>query len=575
MDDGFRYAIPDRYREGVTTGSLVRVPLGGRRVAGFVVGIEDGPDEKLKPIAALSGGSTVFDEPLLEVMRWASRHYVAPLSVMLARCAPPNRPPRPAAPPGGALDPPTGSHPLLDLVGESVRPGPVVWLDGGEPGSWIAPLGQAMLSNGRSMLVVVPTSEEVASIRASLGGLGASLVTVDHEMDDAAVTAAWGQARHHASVLVGTPRVASWPVHHPGAMAVVEESRRAMKDRQTPTVHVREIIAHRAARASVVSVFSGPSPSLELLAASPRVLRAPGRIWPLVEVVDRRDDPPGSGLLSERTRQAIAITVNRGGTAFLFAHRRGYSAASRCGSCRTLRRCPSCGSRPDPQPTCRRCGASLGPCPECGGARFEPLGAGVGRLVEEVRRIVGAGAVGEHPAGTPVTVGTERDLTTLGHKNLVVLVDIDGLILGVDYRAAEEALRIGARLAGRVHHGSGNRLIVQTNDPDHPVVASLRRADPLAFARHELEVRRSLSYPPHGQLLVIEARGAEAGSVDAELRAIAAPAAILGPAESRSGVRWLVQGSDLATFKKALRPVLQRLRDSGATMRIDVDPIDL
>jgi primosomal protein N' (replication factor Y) len=428
---------------------------------------------------------------------------------------------------------------------------------------------------GRSLLVVLPTGEEVQAVAADLGALGGCLITVDHDMDDAAVTAAWARARHWGGVLVGTPRVSAWPVAELGAVAAVEESRRAMKDRQTPTLHVREILLRRAAAGNLPAVFAGPAPSLELMAGKPRIRRAGGRLWALVEVVDRREDPPGSGLVSERARQAIRVAVARGERVFVFAHRHGYSAASRCVRCRTLRRCPTCGSRPDPQPACRRCGQPLGPCAECGGARFEPLGAGVGRLVEEVGRVVDSRNVAEHPAGTAVTVGTERDLTTLPLQDLVVFVDIDGLVFGVDYRAAEEAFRIGTRLAGRVRHGSGRRLLVQTNDPDHPAVVALRRAEPARFHVPELAVRRSMTYPPYGALLVLEARGSEAGEADAAIRDAAGELTVLGPAPTRTGARWLVHGRDLTAFKDALRPVLQRLRDSGLTMRVDVDPIDL
>jgi hypothetical protein len=76
-------------------------------------------------------------------------------------------------------------------------------------------------------------------------------------------------------------------------------------------------------------------------------------------------------------------------------------------------------------------------------------------------------------------------------------------------------------------------------------------------------------------LLVIEARGEGAAAADAEIQAIAGVATVLGPAPSQTGIRWLVQGTDLTAFKTALRPVLQRLRDSGLTVRVDVDPIDL
>jgi primosomal protein N' (replication factor Y) (superfamily II helicase) len=552
---------------------MVRVPLGGRRVAGYVTSLEEGSSVGLKELAAVSGQAPVFDAALAEVMRWAARHYAAPVSTMLGRCAPPNLPPAAGRPPGSPVPEP-GEHPLVGVV-SSGRHRPVVWLDSADPARWIRPVASTLISSGRSLLVVVPTGEEVASIAHGLSEFGDRLVVVDHQTDDAAVTAAWGRAHHHGGVIIGTPRVAAWNVLAPGAFAVVEESRRAMKDRATPTVHVRDLVLRRAARAGVPALFAGPAPSLEIVGRGADILRPPGRVWPLVEVVDRRDDPPGSGLLSERTRQAVQIAANQGGPVFLFAHRRGYSAASRCGRCRALRRCPGCGSRPDPEPTCRRCGHVLGPCVECGGARFEPLGSGVGRLVDEARRVVGRELVAEHPTNLPVIVGTERDLTTLALCRLVVLVDIDGLIFGADYRAAEEAFRLATRLAGQVDPGSGRRLIVQTNGPEHPVLVALRRADPTVFHEAELAVRRAMGYPPYGALLVIEARGEAAAAADAEIQAIAGDAAVLGPAPSQTGVRWLVQGSDLTTFKAALRPVLQRLRDSGLAVRVDVDPIDL
>lgn len=572
VDEGFRYAVPERLSAKLTIGSMVRVPLGGRRVGGFVVSVDESPDDGLKPIAAMSGAVPVFDAATLEVMRWAAHHYVAPLSVLLARCSPPNLPP--AAGPAPGTEPMPESHPLADAMAVG-RHRTLLWLDAGDPARWIAPLGAALRATGRGLLVVVPTGEEVQSIARGLVGLGDVVTVVDHDMDDAGVTAAWGRARHHGGVLVGTPRVAAWPVAGLGAIAVVEEGRRAMKDRQTPTIHVRELVLRRAQRAGVPVVYGGPAPSLELVGRGAEILRPPGRVWPLVEVVDRREDPPGTGLFAERTRQAIQIAANQGGPVFLFAHRRGYSSASRCGRCRALRRCPSCGSRPDPQPTCRRCGTELGPCVECGAARFEPLGAGVGRIVDEVGRIVGRDNVGEHPTERPVSVGSEADLTTLGACKLVVLVDIDGLMYGVDYRAAEEALRVGARLAGRVEPGSGHRLIVQTSTPEDPVITALRRADPAVFHRAELENRRRMGYPPFGALMVLEARGGDTDMVDPAVRAIAGDAVLLGPAPSQGGQRWLVQGPDLGAFKTALRPVLQRLRDSGVTMRVDVDPIDL
>ncbi|MDH4116981.1 MAG: hypothetical protein OEX04_05110 [Acidimicrobiia bacterium] len=568
VDDGFRYAVPERLAAKIGLGSMVRVPLGGRRVGGFVVDVDDGDPTGLKPIASISGSAPVFDQATLEVMRWAAGYYVAPLSVMLGRCAPPNVPRKSSRPSVG--EPGEASHPLVDVILRHAHR-TTVWLDAQPAHSWIGPVGRALRREGKSLLVVVPTGEEVQRIASGLGEEG--VIAVDHEMNDAEVTDAWSVAAHRGGVVVGTPRVAMWPVSGLGAVAAVEESRRAMKDRQTPTVHARELLLRRAATSVVPALFGGPAPSLELVARAPELLRGAGRIWPLVEVVDRREEPPGGGLLTDRAKQALRACVRAGGRAFVFAHRRGYSAASRCVKCRTLRTCPGCGSRPDPQPDCRRCGAALGPCASCGGGRFEPLGAGVGRLVDEIRRF--ETGVGEYPSEDSIQVGTERDLTTLESRDLVVMVDMDGLMFGVDYRATEEAFRIGTRLASKVARGSGRRLLVQTSDPEHRVIASLRRGDPGAFHAAELEVRRGLGYPPFSSIVLIEIRDGDTAGFDAQVRTLIGAAEVMGPAPSRHGTRWLIQGQDLTQTKRQLRAVVQRARDSGATVRIDVDPIEL
>ncbi|MGH8875463.1 MAG: hypothetical protein ACRDVM_09470, partial [Acidimicrobiia bacterium] len=133
-----------------------------------------------------------------------------------------------------------------------------------------------------------------------------------------------------------------------------------------------------------------------------------------------------------------------------------------------------------------------------------------------------------------------------------------------------------ARLAGRVAGGRGRRMIVQTSWPTQPLAEALRRGDPMGFLAVELETRARFGYPPAGEVVVVEVRGSTVGDADHAIReAAGGRATVLGPAQSGTAYRWLVQGRDLATFKGQLRPVVQRWRDGGATVRIDVDPIDL
>lgn len=579
VDEGFRYAVGDG--QNVSVGSIVRVPLGGRKVRGYVVGLEPGSHEGLKTLRGVSGEVPVFDEKLLQTLRWAAHHYVTPMAGILAKSAPPNLPRRsgsitwPAVP-----DVPPG--PLRGLVAVAAQGGrsPATYLLAAT--DWDKHLIAAIapvVAAGRSAVVVAATAVEAHRMATDLAEIfGNRVLTASPDLSDRDVTAAWQQAATTpGSILLGTHRVACWPVARLGLAVMVEEGRRGHKDRQTPTVHAREILKTRARIERFGLLYLGRVPTTEVLGAGTEIIRAPGRTrsWQLVEVVDRGEEPPGSGILTERVRSALRNALAKNERVFLFTHRHGYAPAVRCGQCRELRRCPDCGSRPDQGSACARCGAALGPCVTCGGARFEPLGAGVGRVVEEARRLVGAEAVGGIDDRKPITVGTERDLVHTGTMDLGVVVDADGLILGTNYRAAEEALRVLVRVAGTVPFGRGKRLMVQTSQPSHPVVTALRSGDPMEFLEIELAKRQELGFPPVGQLIVIEVRNATPESGRHIEEAIGGEATLYGPAEGPRGLRWLIQGARLTSVRNRLRTAVQRLRDSGATVRVDVDPLDL
>ena len=523
----------------------------------------------------------IFDQPLLGALQWAAHRYVAPQSVLLERAAPPNLVGTlPADPTHGDTRRGTPTHPLSDLarmVQSGKRSPPVALIERWTNLGWVAAVAEPICSSGQTLMIVVATADEAVTIKAAVSvavGPDRTLV-VSPDQTDADNTTAWAGSQTGGRVLVGTPRVAAWRVGRPGLGIVVEEGRRAMKDRQTPTIHARDLLRTRAQLARHTLAFVGPTPSLETLAAGSTVLRSTRRAWPAVEVVDRNSQPPLPGVISHQALAAIRAVSAAGDSVFVFAHRRGYAPAMTCERCRVIRRCPNCGSRPENDPSCPRCRYQLGPCTNCGHDRFTAMGAGVGRVLEELKR---AGGLTVESASTaaPVMVGSEADLASLQPVGLAVAVDADGLILGSHFRAAEEALRVLARLAGRVASGSGHRAMVQTSLPTHPVIEALRRGNPVPFLHQELEERRKMGFPPSADLVILEMRGTIPTGVDSALERAADRAMVLGPAPRRDGGRrWLIQAGDLTAFRHNLRPLVQKWRDSGATVRIDSDPLDL
>jgi primosomal protein N' (replication factor Y) len=571
VDDGFSYAVPPTLE--VEVGSIVRVPLSGRTVRGWVTGLREGDGRKLREVSRVSGAAGVFDDRLLRTLRWAAIHYVAPLPVLLKKAMPPNLPlasspvhysPVPdesrTRPPSFVQAAARGGHHrsvhLLEAVDESL--------------DVVAPV----LASDRSVMIVFNTAHEATAAADSLRPeLGNRVMVAGSHVPAKEATRAWSQAAvHPGTCLVGTREICFWSVAGLGLAIVVGDGRRGLKDKQTPTLHARTILQQRSRIERFGLVTTGPVPATEVLGSGAEVFRSgrTTRIWPLVEVVDRGEEPPGSGVVTGRALAAIRTAVAVGGKAFVFCHRR--SPAYRCTACLAIRRCRSCGSGAFEGTSCSRCGHSNEACSDCSGERFELLGAAVPRVLAELQRLTGnAGPVG---SGSPIEVGSERDLPLVQDQAVAVIVDADGLIFAPTYRADEDALRLLARVAATVARGRGHRCLVQTAVPTNRVIEAFRHGDPIKFLEEELESRAADRLPPVGEIIILEATGAGADPAEvADL--VSGRADLYGPAPAAGGLRWLIQGPDLRNVRIGLRRLVHQWRERRVKVRVDADPLDL
>lgn len=575
VDDGFWYSIPEHLAADVVVGRIVRVPLSGRKVRGWVVEVADVERDRLKAIAAVSGSYAVFDARHLESLRWAATHYLAPVAALLSRATPPNLP-RKRHDPSDPVTVGEAHHPLGDIARRTARgrTNPVTALVGNwRTLDWITSL-RPVLEGRRSVLVVAAAAAEASMVGEEARRLLGECVAVADGEDDKSDTFAWELAQSAPRLLVGTPKTASWQIAELGLAVVLEEGRRAMKDRQTPTIHVRELVRTRSRVEGFNLVFFGPTPSVELLAAGAEIQRVSPRAWPLVEVVDRSDDAPGAGYLSPRTVAALQGAARSGKRSFVFTHRRAGSGSTRCARCRRIRECAKCERRVGTVERCPRCDTILGPCVNCGSEEFEEMGTIPERLVAELERKLGKGLAAIHPTDAPIGIGTERDLTNLGLVDLAVAADVDGMLMGVGYRTSEEAIRQLGRLASSVRPKSGSRLMIQTSHPESDLVTTMRRGDPVPYLERVLVQRARDGAPPAAEMLIVEVRGEMPDEAESEIRSVGSDVDVLGPMPVESGVRWLLTGR-LAPVRPSLRALVGRWRDRGATVRVDADPIDV
>ena len=503
-------------------GAIVRVPLGGRRVRGWVVERVSDRSGKLKDIAGVSGVLAVFDRDLLESLIWASQHYVAPLSVVLTKSTPPNLPKKSHRKVDDMLDPSDGSHPLEGLAAAAAEGGrrPTRALVGRwQDLNWLGGL-VPVIAAGRSVMVVTATAAEVDRIaKPGRDRFGDHLVAVSGD-SDSEITSEWEQVQGGGRIVVGTPRVANWLVKDLGMVVVLEEGRRAMKDRQTPTLHVRDMIRTRSLIEGFTTVFFGPTPSVEILSAGAEVVKVGNRAWPLVEVVDRSEEAPGSGLIAGTVVAALRAMLDVDERSFvLTTHRRTEQVISEIN------------------------------------ARLGSLSSGV---------------LSDQP---PIVVGAERDFAGIDPVALVVASNVDGMLMGSGYRTAEETLRQLARLGNLLKRGPGHRMMIQTFDPKSALVDTLRRGDPMPYLERILVERARTGVPPSTEMVAVEIRGEQPPAVAADLASLSG-ASVIGPLEIEGGTRWLLDG-DLRKARVELREMVGRWRGSDTAVRVDADPIDL
>lgn len=582
IDKVFTYAVPEAWHADgraarLEVGSMVRIDLHGRRVGGWVteLGVAPPAGVRLSPLARLRGLGPPPE--LMDLARWAAWRWAGSEVTFLRLASPPRAVAgsvatrsargggRPEAGPDAGIT--TGFRAGLGPADAAVFDAASAALGAAvsvlrlPPPQDPVPVALAAAARGDA-LVIVPEAAMARRVARALRRAGVRVATPP---DD------WASSAGGGCTVVGS-RAAAWmPMPNLAAVVVFDEHDEALKSTQTPAWNARDVALERARRAGCPAVLTSPVPSLEALRAG-RLL-SPDREseregWPVMEVIDRRDDDPvKGGLFAEalgsrlpRTGPVVCV-LNRTGRSRLLACR-GCGELVRTGDGRTAMMITE-GVLVSADGGEQRPAVCLG----CGSTVLRNLRAGVARAREELEALLGepvaeVTAAADGGAGPRVVIGTEAALYRVAEAAAVAFLDFDQELLAPRQRAHEQALALLARAARVLGGRSGRgRLIVQTRQPDHPVLTAARGADPSAVATAERDRRRLLGIPPYGAQAQISGAGAEA------LIAALDPAAIevRGPRQGR----YLLRAPELASLLDALAAA-GRPPDR---VRIEVDPL--
>ncbi|MEM7291684.1 MAG: primosomal protein N', partial [Pseudomonadota bacterium] len=428
-------------------------------------------------------------------------------------------------------------------------------------------------------------------------------------------------------VVAGARSALFLPFENLGLIIVDEEHDAAYKQEDRVHYNARDMAVVRAHLGGFPVMLASATPSVET-----RFNAEEGRYkyerldkryadaaLPELKSIDLRKSPPQrGGFLSPALIEAMQETLDRGEQSLLFLNRRGYAPLTLCRACGHRFECSNCSAwlvehRFRRQLVCHHCGHNEQvpeACPECG--TFDHLvacGPGIERIAEEtlshfpdariivlssdmmggVKRLrleMEAIAKGE----ADIVIGTQ--LVAKGHNfpnmTMVGVVDADLGLANGDPRAAERTFQLLSQVTGRAGRtGKQSVGLLQTFQPEHPVMQAIVSGDMDAFYEKQIEERERGKMPPFGRLASIIISAATRLEAEAHGRALrtAAPAAqdlmVLGPAEAplalvrgRHRFRILVHGNPRTNMQAYLREMIAAAPNPRGSVRVqlDVDP---
>lgn len=433
-------------------------------------------------------------------------------------------------------------------------------------------------------------------------------------------------ASGNARIVVGARSALFLPLAELGLIVIDEEHEPAFKQEDGVPYHGRDMAIVRGRIAAAPVLLASATPSLETrvnvsrerFSSIPLPERFGAAVMPTISAVDMRTaDLTANRFISDELVATLRTTIKAGEQAMLFLNRRGYAPLTLCRTCGHRIECPSCSAwltehRFRKRLQCHHCGYEVpapSVCPSCENVdTLVACGPGVERIAEEVAGLLPEARLGIMTSDTmrgpesaaqfvksvesgelDILIGTQ--MVAKGHHfpnlTLVGIVDADLGLAGGDLRAAERTYQILQQVAGRAGRAERpGRVLVQTFQPEHPVMQALVTGDEARFFELETEARQAGNWPPFGRLaaIVVSSRDPHVARDLAQALARCAPSSpeirVLGPAPAPLSLlrgqhrhRLLLKASRDVPVQPVLRDWLSQIKvPASARVRVDIDP---
>ena len=423
------------------------------------------------------------------------------------------------------------------------------------------------LQLGRKALVLVPeislTPQMILRLKSQFG----RRVAVQHSaLNHTERLLQWQMIQDGgADIVVGTRSAIFSPLENVGLVIIDEEQEHTYRSESAPRYSAHEVARQRAAENGALLLLASATPRTESYFAAQKgrtqlvrlTKRYGGNPLPSVQIVDMRAELASGNPreISLALEDAIRRNLEAHKQTILLLNRRGYQTVAQCEDCREVLKCPKCSvpmvyHKASHKLLCHYCGSQMDPppknCPACGG-KLQYRGFGTQKAEEELAKLFPEARIlrmdqdstaakdahekllarfADHEYD--IMVGTQMVAKGLDFEDvtLVGVLGIDSLLFAQGFRAYETVFSLITQVVGRSGRAKDPGFaIIQTTDPDNPVLNLAAAQDYDAFFEQEIAYRRLGLYPPFCGLCVIGFAGGKEIEV---ARAAARFSALLG-----------------------------------------------
>lgn len=414
-------------------------------------------------------------------------------------------------------------------------------------------LMREVIAQKRQVLMMVPEIALTTQLCIRLRRVFGKRMLVYHsKLNDDERAEIWNRMLTDDSVdlILGVRSSVFLPFSQLGLIIVDEEHEPSYKQQDpSPRYNGREVAIMLASRHSAKVLLGSATPSLEsyYLAQQGRFgyvrlkERHAGVSLPKISLISMREarkNQAMNGPFTPALIKSVNHTLLEGHQAILFQNRRGFSPTVECTVCGWTPKCPRCDvsltfHKRTSRLSCHYCGYSQSwpsACPQCQHSSFAQQGYGTERIEETISRLM--------PLAKPVRMDTDttgskssyekiiRDFDSkksnvligtqmvskgldFGGVDTVGIMNADSLMNFPDFRSHERAFQLMEQVAGRAGRRAGQEgeVLIQCNEPRHPLLQQVIAHDYEAMAEMQLADRKKYFYPPFSRLIMIYMKG--------------------------------------------------------------------